>query len=610
MSDNTTPSQESYKPLKPFQLFIKSNFPFIEATFEALDNYGLYCKIVEYLNDVISNENSLEDNMTNLYNYVINYFDNLDLTNEVTNIIQEMVSDGTITDIISNYIDPYITEYNGRITTIENQVNSYNQGVNGVYASVDDLETADPDHSKIYVVSATGHWYYYANDEWNDGGVFQSSTVLTDKTLSLIDTPADSNATGINIKSIKNELEKGYYNILDFDDWANGNILSNGSDGASDTTSYPFSIKSVGYTQITVGDCLIKPNGFYVMIFEYNNDYSLNQRTNWLTTDTIYSFDSTKLYRIDISDYTSHQSSSLLWKDTVEILKQVNSNIVYPKFITVGTGKQYTTLKSAIDSISDASKNNPYNILIYPGTYNALEGFELSSQSSSFEGLTIPDYVNLIGIGTNSDIIIQASLPADISSYSFPRDGVSTINVCKNSIIKNLTIKAKNMRYAIHNDDFKTRAVADCVESFEDLIVIYENNDQGVTSVSVPMGIGAYNGRKTTIKNCKFTGEMEKGHTLLIHNNVDSPNRCYWEIENCRFNGNLYSIGLSSAGSNQLDQVVLKGCKLEKNIRYSKQGSYQGSTNEFYLTGYGDIIPGYSYSNITEDLTKIDLITY
>ena len=31
----------------------------------------------------------------------------------------------------------------------------------GVYATVVALTAADPDHSKIYVVSQDGHWYYY-----------------------------------------------------------------------------------------------------------------------------------------------------------------------------------------------------------------------------------------------------------------------------------------------------------------------------------------------------------------------------------------------------------------------------------------------------------------
>lgn len=61
------------------------------------------------------------------------------------------------------------------VANLQTQINSVASGSPaGVYATVSDLTTADPDHSKIYVVSADGHWYYYGNSQWNDGGVYQA----------------------------------------------------------------------------------------------------------------------------------------------------------------------------------------------------------------------------------------------------------------------------------------------------------------------------------------------------------------------------------------------------------------------------------------------------
>lgn len=126
--NNFIPEQEPYKKLTPFKLFVKSNFPFIEATYEALDNYGLYCKVVEYLNNVISNENAVESNVNELYDafvslntYVSEFFDNLDVQEEVNNKLDEMVEDGTLDEIINtnifdNKIDckaNYHTDWNG-----------------------------------------------------------------------------------------------------------------------------------------------------------------------------------------------------------------------------------------------------------------------------------------------------------------------------------------------------------------------------------------------------------------------------------------------------------------------------------------------------------------
>lgn len=86
--------------------------------------------------------------------------------------------DGTYSDSIplsvdSNYIDvnglPLTSELNKKATKTEiseltMKINSLASGSPaGVYSTVLDLQNADPDHSKIYVVTATGKWYYYDN---------------------------------------------------------------------------------------------------------------------------------------------------------------------------------------------------------------------------------------------------------------------------------------------------------------------------------------------------------------------------------------------------------------------------------------------------------------
>ena len=70
--------------LTPFKRCCIENFPFIEADFDALTNYELYCKVVEYLNKVINqvNLNTADtQDFINKFNelklYVDNYFKNL-----------------------------------------------------------------------------------------------------------------------------------------------------------------------------------------------------------------------------------------------------------------------------------------------------------------------------------------------------------------------------------------------------------------------------------------------------------------------------------------------------------------------------------------------------
>lgn len=95
-----------------FRRFVIQNFPFIEQDFDALTDYQLISKVVEYLNKCIDsvNADSVQiEQLTNAYNelksYVDNYFDNLDVQDEINNKLDAMVEDGTLQEIIGDYLN-------------------------------------------------------------------------------------------------------------------------------------------------------------------------------------------------------------------------------------------------------------------------------------------------------------------------------------------------------------------------------------------------------------------------------------------------------------------------------------------------------------------------
>ena len=106
-----------------FRRFVLQNFPFIEEDFDALTDYALICKVVEYLNAVINSQNevvaeveSFETNITNGFNrleglfnelksYVDNYFDNLDVQDKINNKLEAMADDGTLQEIVGSYLN-------------------------------------------------------------------------------------------------------------------------------------------------------------------------------------------------------------------------------------------------------------------------------------------------------------------------------------------------------------------------------------------------------------------------------------------------------------------------------------------------------------------------
>ena len=79
--------------------------------------------------------------------------------------------DGSYTDSIPLAVDSDHVDVNGSTLTTKlgtlatkTEVQAVASGSPaGVYATVSDLITADPDRSKIYLVNADGHWYYYNN---------------------------------------------------------------------------------------------------------------------------------------------------------------------------------------------------------------------------------------------------------------------------------------------------------------------------------------------------------------------------------------------------------------------------------------------------------------
>lgn len=110
---NVNNNYTDMKNLTPFKLCVLQNFPFIEADFDAVTNYQLLCKVVEYLNKVIDNNNKqnanisqLEQNFITLYNYVNNYFNNLDVQEEINKKIDELIATGEFNSFLSAIYTP------------------------------------------------------------------------------------------------------------------------------------------------------------------------------------------------------------------------------------------------------------------------------------------------------------------------------------------------------------------------------------------------------------------------------------------------------------------------------------------------------------------------
>lgn len=124
------------KRIPYFKRFVLQNFPFIEADFDALTNYQLYCKVVEYLNTVINSQNEVTEQMQ----YVLNFFNNLDVQDEINNKLDQMAESGELTDLIAGYLNlKGILAYNtvADMKTADNLVDGSFAETYGFYAKGD-----------------------------------------------------------------------------------------------------------------------------------------------------------------------------------------------------------------------------------------------------------------------------------------------------------------------------------------------------------------------------------------------------------------------------------------------------------------------------------------
>lgn len=196
-----------YKNLTPFKWFVLENFPFIEADFDALTEWQLFCKLGKEINKIITSENTLGtqvESVTNafieLQNYVNNYFDNLDVTDEINQKLNDMATSGAFNPLLQNLFNGYQKQIDNLEENVNNNYNTLDNKINvnqtnvlkqlsslssgspaGVYPSLSDLQAdALANKTKIYLTSDNGHWNYYdeTTKAWVDGGVYLANTVL------------------------------------------------------------------------------------------------------------------------------------------------------------------------------------------------------------------------------------------------------------------------------------------------------------------------------------------------------------------------------------------------------------------------------------------------
>lgn len=212
--------------------------------------------------------------------------------------------------------------------------------------------------------------------------------------------------------------------------------------------------------------------------------------------------------------------------------------------VTVGDGKDYATINEALDAITDNSITNPYDIIVYAGTY--------------LESITTKDYVNIIGVNKEDCIISFIGTAADETYYN----AHGAVYATSTSILENLTIKNYDGKYPIHSD------IATGANGYRLVIKNCRLEHLGCSGTlwgGTPFGIGLYENQHIEIYNSELIGTnasaLYGSAGVYCHNILSTSGIGYrsLRIENCTIESVAYGVRINglSATNDQHNQCFL-----------------------------------------------------
>ena len=252
-------SNETKIPL--FRRFVIQNFPYIEQDFDALTDYQLISKVVEYLNMVIEQTNQsteqvavLTDSFNQLKDYVDHYFDNLDVQEEINNKLDAMVEDGTMASLINPILDEFETEIRGELEDFEAEVRSE---VNTI-GDVSELETVNKNTIVAGVNCANENYCGLLREKYGNNyrpvNILENESFFTNNVVVYKDVHSNNYTAYCNLDAHKNTGGNDIF--VD----PSTSVPSGQQDG---TEEKPYNKISSAYAASSNGDTIKLASGFY-----------------------------------------------------------------------------------------------------------------------------------------------------------------------------------------------------------------------------------------------------------------------------------------------------------------------------------------------------------
>lgn len=165
-------THEEYVALYPFKAWVQQNLPAVYD--DSLSYTDLLAKLLYYVNNLTDNNNMLQKDMKKLFDYINNYFLNLDVQQNVDKKLDEMAKDGTLDKIFGVQFSGYLTPemYGAKCNGIDDD---------GPYI----LQCYEDCLSKHKIMLLPNKYYIKSNIEFSKGGLTiignnPSNTLVTD----------------------------------------------------------------------------------------------------------------------------------------------------------------------------------------------------------------------------------------------------------------------------------------------------------------------------------------------------------------------------------------------------------------------------------------------
>lgn len=274
-----------------------------------------------------------------------------------------------------------------------------------------------------------------------------------------------------------------------------------------------------------------------------------------------------------------------------------NTPIAFPKLKNEYTIKKaagdFSTLTEAIKALGSGSADNPITLYIHTGEYDILQELggdnflrEVENNGSERQGIEVPDYVNIIGVG---DVRLKMDVP-DNKTTRNTSSRISVLNVWRHNTIKNIKITVRNTRYAVHDETNNQYSNNDM--KYIDCYFEHLGNKSGVWNSTQAYAAGMGSGGSYHFENCTF-----KSTTLpfSMHDNFNvESNRV--KISKCTFitGSGEESIRFGSYGTGAKKSIVtIENCNIDKAVKLFEEQTNSGHGNHFAVSGGGNTIVPY-----------------